>query len=95
MSKVNEIETASYHSRTVKASHDGDIYISEESIKHLGTIQILPSNLCSGPLLLPGLDRTDSGLRRPTAYGLFQGNHVLFSVIWRSSDCLTLFVDEI
>ena len=33
----------SYNSRIVRANHDGEIYISEESIKHLGTIESSPS----------------------------------------------------
>lgn len=39
-SKLNNLGDAfSYYSRTLKSSYDGDIYISEESIEHLGTVQ--------------------------------------------------------
>ena len=39
-------DAVSYYTRILKSSHDGDIYISEESIKHLG-IQSSPSTSLS------------------------------------------------
>jgi hypothetical protein len=40
--KLTNLEDAfAFYSRTLKSNHDGDVYISEETIKHLGTVHYL------------------------------------------------------
>lgn len=42
----------SFYSRTLRSNHNGDVYVSEESIEHLGTVCFLsqpPLDRCSYP----------------------------------------------